>query len=119
MKILVVDDDYLMRHMLELLLCGNGYEVVTAADGARGMTIFRSFAPDLVITDILMPEQEGIETIRLMRHERPDAKIMAISGGAQLRNFDVLPMAAKLGADEVMHKPIDPAELLSRVRSLA
>src|SRR5688572_20817471 len=105
MKILVIDDDNLMRYMLERILRSNGYEVVTAADGARGMAVFRSATPDLVITDILMPEQEGIETIRMMRRERPDAKIMAISGGTQLGDFDILSMAGKLGADDVMNKP--------------
>jgi len=81
MKILVIDDEYLVRDTLARLLRAKGCEVVTAADGEHGMTVFRSAAPDLVITDILMPEQEGIQTIRLMRHERPDAKIIAISGG--------------------------------------
>jgi len=118
MKILVIDDDNLMRYTLARLLRSQGYEVVTAADGELGMTVFRSAAPDLVITDILMPEQEGIETIRLMRRERPAAKIIAISGGARLGDFDVLEMAHKLGADDVIRKPFDAGELLTRVRQL-
>jgi DNA-binding response OmpR family regulator len=118
MKILVIDDDYLVRFTLARLLRKKGYDVVTAADGERGMTVFRSTAPDLVITDIIMPEQEGIETIRLMRRDRPDAKIIAISGGARFGDLDVLEIARKLGADDVIHKPFDAAELLSRVRQL-
>lgn len=118
MKILVIDDDYLVRSSLARLLRGKGYEVVTAADGERGMTEFRNAAPDLVITDIIMPEQEGIQTIRQMRRERPDAKIIAISGGPQFGDLDVLEIALKLGADKVIHKPFDAAELLSRVRQL-
>ena len=73
MKILVIDDDYLVRYTLARILQSQGYEVVTAADGESGMTLFRSAAPDLVITDIIMPEQEGIETIRQRRRELPDA----------------------------------------------
>jgi DNA-binding response OmpR family regulator len=118
MKILVIDDEYLVRYTLARLLRAKGYEVVTAADGERGMTVFRSAAPDLVITDIIMPEQEGIETIRLMRRERPDAKIIAISGGARFGDLDVLEIARKLGADDVIPKPFDAAELLSRISQL-
>jgi DNA-binding response OmpR family regulator len=116
MKILVIDDDYFVRYTLARVLRGNDYEVVTAADGEQGMIMFRRTAPDLVITDIIMPNQEGIETIRLMRRERPDAKIIAISGGGRIGNLNVLEIAQKLGADDVIHKPFDAAELLSRVR---
>lgn len=113
MKILVIDDEHLVRYTLARILRSKGYEVMTAADGVRGMAVFRSAAPDLVITDIIMPEQEGIETIRQMRSERPNAKIIAISG--HIGNFDVLAIARKLGADDVIRKPFDAAELLSRV----
>jgi DNA-binding response OmpR family regulator len=116
MKILVIDDDYFVRYTLARVLRGNNYEVVTAADGEQGMIVFRRTAPDLVITDIIMPNQEGIETIRLMRRERPDAKIIAISGGGRIGDLDVLEIAHKLGADDVIHKPFDAAELLGRVR---
>ena len=116
MKILVIDDDYFVRYTLARILRGNGYDVVTAADGEQGMSVFRSAAPDLVITDIIMPNQEGIETIRHMRRERPDARIIAISGGGRIGTLDVLEIAQKLGADEVMHKPFDAAQLLSQVR---
>jgi DNA-binding response OmpR family regulator len=118
MKILVIDDDYLVRYTLARILQSQGYEVVTAADGESGMTVFRSAAPDLVITDIIMPEQEGIQTIRQMRRERPDAKIIAISGGSRFGDLDVLEIAIKLGADDAISKPFDAAELLSRVRQL-
>jgi DNA-binding response OmpR family regulator len=118
MKILLIDDDYSVRYTLARILRGNGYEVVTAADGEQGMKVFRGAVPDLVITDIIMPNREGIETIRLMRRERAGAKIIAISGGGLIGSLDVLEIAQKLGADEVIHKPFDAAELLSRVRKL-
>jgi CheY-like chemotaxis protein len=115
MKILVVDDEYLVRYTLARILRGNGFEVATAADGASGMAVFRSAEPDLVITDIIMPEQEGIETIRLMRRERPAVKIIAMSGSAMMMNVDGLATALDSGASDVIVKPFDAEDLLSRV----
>ena len=119
MKILVIDDDLLIRCTLARILESCGHEVATAADGLRGMAAFRSAPPDLVITDILMPEQEGIETIRQMRRERPHTKIVAISGGGQPHGFDILTMARRLGADDVIAKPFGAEELLGSVGRLA
>lgn len=117
MKILVIDNAYLVRYTLARILRRQGYEVVTAADGERGMAVFRSATPDIVIADI-MPEEKGCATIRQMRSERPDAKIIAISGSGEIGNSDRPAMARKLGADDVIGKPFDAAELLSRVRQL-
>lgn len=119
MKILVIDDEYLVRYTLARILRGNGYEVATAADGERGIGAFRSFFPDLVITDIIMPRREGIETIRDMRKERPDTKIIAISGDLGSGDYDVLAIARQLGADDTLRKPFDAATLLSAVRRLS
>ncbi len=118
MKILVIDDEYFVRYTLARVLRSNGYEVLTAADGARGISAFRSARPDVVITDILMPEQEGIATIRQMRDERPEAKIIAISGACQVCDLDVLEIARKLGADDVIAKPLDAEQLLCRLQQL-
>jgi CheY-like chemotaxis protein len=118
MKILVIDDDHLVRYTLLKILQRNGHEVVTASDGKRAMTIFRSEHPDVVITDIVMPEQEGAETIIMIRHERPEVRIIAISGGARTRNVDYLEMARALGADDVLRKPFEAEELLSRLARL-
>src|ERR1700738_2092640 len=104
-KILVIDDDHLVLYTLTRILERNGYEVVTATDGRRAMAIFRDERPDVVITDLIMPEQEGIETIMMIRHERPEVGVIAISGGARSRNFDYLRMAGSLGAAEVIRKP--------------
>ena len=116
MKVLIIDDEYLVRYTLARILRCNGYDVATAADGERGMAAFRSGAPDLVITDIIMPRREGIETIHAMRKERPEAKIIAISGDPGTGDYDVLAIARKLGADDTIAKPFDAAELLSRVQ---
>ena len=113
MKILVIDDDHLVRYALSKILSSNGYEVVTASDGRRGMVVLREEHPDVVITDIIMPEQEGIDTIIQIQRERPGVKIIAISGGGRIRNIDFLDMAQSLGANEVLAKPFEVDELLS------
>ena len=118
MKVLVIDDDDRIRRMVSKVLVGDGHEVTCASDGAEGMTLFRSGNPTLVITDIIMPEQEGIETIVTIRRERPQVKIIAISGGGKLGDIDVLRMARMLGADDVIPKPFRAQELRRRVRAL-
>ena len=119
MKILVIDDDHLVRFTLSRILNRSGHDVVTAADGARGMIMLRAERPDVVITDMIMPEQEGFQTIVMIRREYPRIKIIAISGGLRQGNHDVLSMAAALGADEVIAKPFEPADLLDRLNNLS
>jgi CheY-like chemotaxis protein len=114
-KILVIDDDVVVRETLMLILEDKGYEVVSAEDGERGLSVFRSEAPDLVITDIIMPEKEGIQTIREIRALRPLAKIVAISGGGRIGNTDFLRIAQQLGAVDVISKPFDPDEFVERI----
>jgi DNA-binding response OmpR family regulator len=93
--------------------------VVTAEDGKRGMAAFRKERPQIVVTDIVMPEQEGIETILALRRANPGIKIIAISGGSMAGGLDILKMAQTLGADDVIAKPFRADDLLSRVRALA
>jgi CheY-like chemotaxis protein len=114
-KILIIDDDQLVRNTIARILKRKGYELVLADDGRRGLELFQSERPDLVITDIIMPGKEGIETIREMRQINPDAKIIAISGGGRVGNVDFLTMAAKFGAREIVAKPFEPAELTDTV----
>ena len=116
-KILVIDDDALVRTTLARVLRDAGYEIATAEDGMRGMALFRSEQPDLVITDIIMPEQEGIQTITEMRKARPDAKIIAISGSGRFSDADFLKMARSLGAMDTVSKPFDADELLTIVEN--
>ncbi len=118
MKILVIDDDQMVRYTLSKILRNAGNEVTLAEDGARGMAMLRTEHPDVVITDIIMPEQEGFETIAKIRQDYPDIKIMAISGGLRQGNLDVLSMAAALGADDVLSKPFELRDLLSRLSRL-
>jgi DNA-binding NtrC family response regulator len=114
-KILVIDDDVIVRETIVQILEDGGYQVLSAEDGKRGMAAFRAERPDLVITDIIMPEQEGIQTITEIRGVKPDAKIIAISGGGRIGNTDFLKIARHLGAFDAIAKPFDPDDLLSRV----
>jgi len=116
MKILVIDDDRVVREALVRILEAGGYEVVSAADGRSGMAVFREAAPELVITDMMMPGQEGIETIRLMRAERPGATLIAMSGDVPDEQFDILVIARQLGADDAIRKPVNPGGLIELVR---
>jgi DNA-binding response OmpR family regulator len=118
MKILVIDDDDQVRGLVSKILVGDGHEVIVAAGGAEGVSLFRSEQPQIVITDIIMPDQEGIETILTLRREQPQVKIIAISGGGQIGETDVLRMAQLLGADEVIAKPFRPEDLRRKVRAL-
>jgi CheY-like chemotaxis protein len=93
-----------------------GHSVVEAANGRQALEIFRNNAADLVITDLIMPEQEGIETILLLRERNPAVKIVAISGGGRTRNMDFLEIASKAGADMVLPKPFDAKTLLRTVQ---
>lgn len=117
-KILVLDDEKLIRKMLTHLFEKNGYEVIGAGDGNSGMKLFKEHEPDLIITDLIMPEKEGLETIREMRGLRPNVKIIAMSGGGAVDPETYLNLAEKLGANSSCAKPIDTMELLSKVRNL-
>src|SRR5580698_255380 len=97
-KVLVIDDDILVRRTISRILQHGGYDVSLAEDGAKGVAKFRSERPDLVITDIIMPEQEGIETIIQLLRDNPAARIIAVSGGGRLGSMDFLTVADKLGA---------------------
>ena len=118
MKVLVIDDEPAVRYALTRILESNGFEVTTAPDGLRGMAQFRSCRPDLVITDLIMPEQEGMQTIQQLRQADPDVKILAISGGGRLVNIDFLQVALHLGADGILPKPFELAGAAVTVRRL-
>jgi DNA-binding NtrC family response regulator len=118
-RILVIDDDEQIRDLLLLTLERAGHEVVAAANGEEGTRLYRSQKQDLVITDILMPEKEGIMTIFELRHDFPDVKIIAISGGGQFGpSSHYLEMAKHIGALLTIAKPFDSKELLEAVNKL-
>src|ERR1700694_2289923 len=82
--VLIIDDDVEMRDLLVTLLDAHGFRVLTASNGVRGLQMIRESAPRVVLTDILMPEQDGMETIRAVRRAHPDVKIIAMSGGGYI-----------------------------------
>lgn len=118
MKILLIDDDTLIRRSVARVLLQNGYEVVTAEDGVRGLELYHRQKFDLIITDIYMPRQEGIETILTLRRTDPDTKIIAISGGGGTGNTDALEMARLLGANAILEKPFRTDQLLAKIEAV-
>jgi len=117
-RVLVIDDEPQIRSLVKRFLSQAGYEVDQAGDGLDGVKQMKENPADLVITDILMPKQEGLETIRQIREIYPDCKIIAMSGGSQLTAMDFLPIAKKFGAAKIFHKPIDFQELVEAVKEL-
>jgi CheY-like chemotaxis protein len=114
-KVLVIDDDPAARRMIARILTETRFEVVEAANGVDGMRKFRAETPDLVITDIIMPEQEGIQTISEIRGHGSKTAIIAISGGGSGSGELYLSMAEELGANGVLAKPFRPSDLLALV----
>lgn len=110
-RILIIDDDELVRQTIRLTLEGNGHSVGEAVDGEEGLRIFQEKEPDLVITDILMPNKEGIETIQEICKLRPDTLIIAISGGGRMKDVSWLLPAKIFGAVSVLKKPFSRAAL--------
>lgn len=117
-NILVIEDDELVRDLLKQLLENEGYNVTTARNGRIGIQLYRAEPSDLVITDLIMPEKEGIETIRELRKDYPDVKIIAISGGGAIAPTEYLNIAQRLGVQKTLSKPFKTAEILEAIRQL-
>jgi YesN/AraC family two-component response regulator len=114
-NILIIDDEELVRLTLQQILEEAGHVVREAADGAEGIRLYQESPADLVVTDIIMPDTEGIETIIQLRKHDPAVNIIAISGGGRVRNLDFLDVAEKFGAARVLAKPFEEEELLEAV----
>ncbi len=117
-KILVFDDEPSILLMLKKMLEKAGHEVDIALNGRLGMELFKKNKPDLLITDILMPEKEGLETILELRRLYPELKIIAISGGGRIGPDGYLPSAKLFGADMIFPKPLVQKEFLQAVSTL-
>jgi len=117
-KILVIDDENSIRLLLKKMLEREGFDVMTASDGKEGMDIISKAAFDLVITDIVMPEKEGIEIIMELKKGYPDIPIIAISGGGIVMPEIYLDLAEKLGAVHTFSKPIDKETLVSTIKEI-
>jgi DNA-binding response OmpR family regulator len=117
-KVLVIDDDVKITRVLDLRLRKAGYQVILAANGEAGLNLFKAEHPDMVITDILMPGKEGLETIMALRRDSPEVKIIAMSGGGRIGAEDYLDLAKKFGAQYTFTKPFTGKEVLQAVREL-
>ena len=117
-RILIIDDEPQIRSMLTLMLERDGFEVVEAPDGVEGIKVYRQNPADLIITDLIMPNKDGIGMIIDLKKEFPDVKIIAMSGGGLNKPDGYLKGAKKLGASCTLTKPIDREEMLRAVRDI-
>ena len=119
LRILIIDDEAAVRETLCENLVECGFDVTSATDGEDAINQLEGkLTPQLVITDIIMPRREGLETIVEIRKKYPNVKVIAISGGGRTKSTDFLTLAEKLGADAVLEKPIDLDELERVVRKV-
>jgi len=118
-RVLVIDDDPTIRSLAAGLLESRGHSLVQAVDGRAGIALFSKENFDLVVTDIVMPEQEGIETITAIRRVNRSVPILAISGSSTIGGSgDYLRAAAALGASATLQKPFGPEDFLDAVEKL-
>jgi DNA-binding NtrC family response regulator len=114
-RIMVVDDDASIRRTLQILLSKAGYEVMQARDGLEAVRLWRDRGGDLVITDLHMPEKDGIETIIELLSHSPGIRIIAMSGGGQTKRLDLLGNMALLGTVLTIEKPFTLTEMMTMV----
>ena len=117
-RLLVVDDDQVLRAALRIVLEGAGYDVLEAADGDAGLRLYREQGADLVLVDIFMPGRDGLEVIRALRGAIPRPKMIAMSGAERTGVLDLLEAAAAFGAARTLRKPFEPRDLLAAIREL-
>jgi len=117
-RILIIDDDHHILLMLKKMLEKAGFEVDLASNGVDGLELFQKIQADLVITDIIMPEKEGLETIREMKMLRSDLKILAMSGGGKISADNYLETAKIFGATMVLEKPFSQKTMVDAVNKL-
>lgn len=115
MLVLLIDDDDRVRRTVSIMLKYLGHDVCEADNGVTGVSKFQEQVPDLVITDIIMPDKEGIETISEIKQLNPDMKIIAMSGGGRIKNTDFLKLASTIGATVTLSKPFDDEELAEAI----
>ena len=117
-RILVADDDTEVRDMICQILEREGHETVAVSNGLEAEQAYGREPTDIIITDIIMPDKEGLETVWEMRRDYPNCKIIAISGGGRVDPRDYLRSALALGADRALPKPFERRDLLDLVDEL-
>ena len=118
-RVLVVDDDPGIRNFLRMLLELEGYEVALAANGLDALEEQRKNPAAIILTDLFMPDVEGMETIVKLREEFPQARIIVMSGGGAYRGADYLSLARELGAARALKKPFAPQDLIDAMREVS
>jgi DNA-binding response OmpR family regulator len=116
--ILLIEDNDALRTMLRLTLNHFGHTVAEARNGKEGLDIFRRIAPDILITDIVMPEKEGFEVLMTLRKTKAKVKIIAMSGGGRLGAENYLRTAKLMGAVKVLAKPFSNEALIAEINEL-
>ena len=117
-SVLVVDDEPGMREMVKQLLLNEGYHVLEASNGKHAMEFLKNETLELVITDIIMEEMDGVEIILEIRENYPDVKIIAMSGGNKISSEDYLESASELGTDRIFTKPFALSDMLNAIKEL-
>ncbi len=117
-KIIIIEDDYAIRESLSEILSMKGYEVLAAESGLDLQNRLQDFKPDLLITDIIMPDKDGIEVIIEMKKTHNDIRLIAISGGGRIDSESYLNTAKYLGADATLKKPFTHDQLIQVIENL-
>jgi DNA-binding NarL/FixJ family response regulator len=116
-RILIIEDDIQLQEMLQQMLTHEGYEVQVASNGIEGIRCYHKTPADLVITDIIMPEKSGIETISELKETYPEVTIIAMSGGGRA-DIKLLEIAETLGAQRTLNKPFPREELIGTIKEV-
>lgn len=117
-NLLIIEDDLSVQQMFKQFLESNGFTVFCASEGLEGMNLLKQQKVDLIITDIMMPEMDGLEVIQAVQETQPGLPIIAISGGMRDVPINFLPHARKFGACRVFEKPVSLTTLLASVQEL-
>jgi DNA-binding response OmpR family regulator len=118
-KVLIVDDNVDQRTMLKLFLEMEGFEIALAGNGDEALAALERQPFDVVVTDLFMPDKDGIETITEVKKRAPQTRIVALSGWVSQRGSDYLSVAREIGADAALRKSADPQELVAILRAFA
>jgi len=116
--VLIVEDDKELREMLKMSLLRSGFTVLEAENGKEAITHFKPSLTDLVVTDLIMPEEDGLKVVIKLRELKPSIKIIAISGGGKVGPGSYLNLAKALGADAIYSKPFSINDLTAKIEQL-
>jgi len=115
--ICLIEDDPMVRNVISRILSKLGHSVQVASNGREGLEFVQKLKFDLVITDIIMPEVEGIQVLQKVKESSPSTKVIAMSGGGRIGNTDFLEVAKSLGADAVVYKPVTKTEFMAALKT--